>query len=334
MFNYLITPTPQQLLGLMIFCVPIFGIMIYFVSGIVETIISLFLGLGFIGFAYQIQQNEKVRDKSDITFERFMLAFIIPIIVISFHLWTHEFFDREDFVTNKHQLNQVSGIIPEKYTYIYAKKGPSTYYLTIDNTRFNCAENRQDYCKNIYKYAGKKATVYYQANAKNGHLAYEIVVHDTIPFVIYNFESQLKEFNRVRKKENIQFLSFSVLLCSMCFLFLFWSRHSADDVEEMNDEEKAEFDKKLEEKSNKEYYPTFKDFGFVGSVFYVIGLFGIVISCIAGLICLLMQNMKWLLTFIIIFMTSLLIVRKTEQLANRKFNARLNINNKNKGDTY
>lgn len=35
----------------------------------------------------------------------------------------------------------------------------------------------------------------------------------------------------------------------------------------MNDEEKAEFDKKLEEKSNKEYYPAFKDFGFVGSIF-------------------------------------------------------------------
>lgn len=97
----------------------------------------------------------------------------------------------------------------------------------------------------------------------------------------------------------------------------------------MNDEEKEEFDKKRDEKSNKEYYPAFKDFGFVGSIFYVIGLFGIVISFIAGLICLLMQNMKWLLIFIIIFMISLLIVRKTEQLANHKFKARLKKNDKN-----
>lgn len=40
----------------------------------------------------------------------------------------------------------------------------------------------------------------------------------------------------------------------------------------MNDEEKEEFDKKLEEKSKKEYYPKFKDFGFLRSIFYVIGL--------------------------------------------------------------
>lgn len=40
----------------------------------------------------------------------------------------------------------------------------------------------------------------------------------------------------------------------------------------MNDEEKEESDKKREEKSNKEYYPAFKDFGFLGSIFYVIGL--------------------------------------------------------------
>lgn len=172
-----------------------------------------------------------MRDKSDITFERFMFAFIAPIILIIIYLCMHGFFARENFVINKHQLNQVSGMIPEKYTYVNAIKGENASYLTINNTRLNCAENRKDYCKNIYKYAGKKATVYYQANAKNGHLAYEIVVHDTIPVAIYNFESQLKEFNRVRKKENIRFISFSILLCLMCLLFWFWSRHSADDVE-------------------------------------------------------------------------------------------------------
>lgn len=160
-------------------------------------------------------------------------------------------FAREDFVINKHQLNQISGIIPEKDTYVNAIKGANRSYLTINHIRLNCAENEQDYCKKIYKYAGKKATVYYQANAKNGQLAYEIVVHDTNPFVVYHFESQLKEFNRVRKKENIRFISFSILLCSMCLLFLFWSRHSADDVEEMNDEEKSEFDKKTGRKTKK-----------------------------------------------------------------------------------
>lgn len=250
MSNYLIAPTPQQLLGLMIFCVPIFGIMIYLVSGIFEAIMSLFLGLRLIGFAYQIQGDEKVRDKSDITFERFMFAFIAPIILISIYLCMHGFFAREDFVINKHQLNQISGIIPEKDTYVNAIKGANRSYLTINHIRLNCAENEQDYCKKIYKYAGKKATVYYQANAKNGQLAYEIVVHDTNPFVVYHFESQLKEFNRVRKKENIRFISFSILLCSMCLLFLFWSRHSADDVEEMM-KKNLNLIKKLEEKSKK-----------------------------------------------------------------------------------
>lgn len=59
MSNYLITPTPQQLLVLMIFCVPIFGIMIYLVSGIFEVVMSLFLGLRLIFLLIRFNEMKK-----------------------------------------------------------------------------------------------------------------------------------------------------------------------------------------------------------------------------------------------------------------------------------
>lgn len=243
MSDDLASEKPQIFFITMMICVPVCALLVYIMVGFFQAfMVGFIIGLRLIAFAYVAQRDEKVRDEKELENEHFALVMVMPICMIVFGLWQGGFFGREDFVLNKNELVQVSGIIPEKYTYVGGYKVPDRYYLTISDVRLNCAENDKDYCQDIYQYAGKTATVYYQPKARNGNLVYEIVVNDIKPFALYDFNRQLNNFKKVRQQENLRLIAYFVILFIMYFIFWFGSRDFADYLDIMNDEEKAEYD--------------------------------------------------------------------------------------------
>lgn len=323
MSDNLASQKPQIFFITMMICVPVCALLIYITVGFFQAFLTGFFGLRLIAFAYVAQRDEKVRDEKELENEHFALVTVMPICMIVFGLWQGGFFGREDFVLNKNELVQVSGIIPEKYTYVGGAKARSRYYLTINDIRLNCAENDQDYCKDIYQYAGKTATVYYQPKARNGNLVYEIIVNDIKPFALYGFDRQLYDFKRVRQQENLRLVVYFVILFIMYFIFWFGSRDFADYLEIMNDEEKAEYD----EKHNKPQIssPGIRDFRFLGSMMYVVGLFAIVISFLIGVYALFVQKFILLFACIVALTLSVLMVQKSERDAEKRHNQRLGI---------
>ncbi|WP_066802212.1 DUF3784 domain-containing protein [Moraxella oblonga] len=324
MSDDLASQKPQIFFIIMLVCVPVCALLIYITVGFYQAFLAGFFGLRLIIFAYVAQRDEKVRDEKELENEHFALVMVMPICMIVFGLWQGGVFGREDFVLNKSELSQVSGIIPEKYTYVGGYKAPDRYYLTISDVRLNCAENDKDYCKDVYKYARKTATIYYQPKARNGNLVYEIIVNDIKPFALYGFDGQLYDFKRVRQQENLRLVAYFVILFIMCFIFWFGSRDFADYLEVMNDEEKAEYD----EKHNKPQIssPSIRDFRFLGSMMYVVGLFVIVISFLIGVYALFVQKFILLFVCIIALTLSILVVQKSERDAEKRHNERLGIN--------
>lgn len=323
MSDDLASQKPQIFFITMMICVPACVLLIYMAVGSYQAFLTGFIGLRLIVFAYVAQRDEKVRDEKDLEGERFAILVGIPIVVVILELWQGGFFGREDFILNKNELVQVSGIIPEKYTYVGGAKARSSYYLTINDVRLNCAENDKDYCQDIYQYAGKTATVYYQPKARNGNLAYEIVVNDIKPFALYDFNRQLNNFKKVRQQENLRLIAYFVILFIMYFIFWFGSRDFADYLDIMSDEEKAEYD----EKHNKPKIssPSIRDFRFLGSMMYVVGLFAIVISFFIGVYALFVKKFILLFVCIVALTLSVLMVQKSERDAEKRHNERLGV---------
>lgn len=323
MSDDLVSDKPQIFFITMMICVPVCALLVYIMVGFFQAFMVGFIGLRLIAFAYVAQRDEKVRDEKELENEHSALVTVMPICMIVFGLWQGGVFGREDFVLNKNELVQVSGIIPEKYTYVGGAKARSSYYLTINDVRLNCAENDKDYCKDIYQYAGKTATVYYQPKARNGNLAYEIIVNDIKTFALYGFDRQLYDFKRVRQQENLRLFAYFVILFIMCFVFWFGSRDFADYLEIMNDEEKAEYDEKHHKPQISS--PSVRDFRFLGSMMYVVGLFAIVISFLIGVYALFVQKFILLFACIVALTLSVLMVQKSERDAEKRHNQRLGI---------
>ncbi|MDO4897359.1 MAG: hypothetical protein Q3971_08360 [Moraxella sp.] len=323
MTDNLVSEKPQIFFIVIMICVPVCALLTYVAVGFFQAFMVGFIGLRLIVFAYVAQRDEKVRDEKELENEHFALVTVMPIFMIVFGLWQGGFFGREDFILNKNELSHVSGIIPEKYTYVGGYRAPHRYYLTINDIRLNCAENNKDYCKDIYHYAGKTATVHYQPNARNGNLVYEIVIDDIKSFVLYGFDGQLYDFKKARQQENLRLIAYFVIFFIMYFIFWFGSRDFSDYLEMMNDEEKAEYDAK--HKKPQISYPSIRDFRFLGSIMYVVGLFAIVISFLVGAYALFVKQFTLLLVCVIVLTLSVLMVQKSERDAEKRHNERLGI---------
>lgn len=198
---------------------------------------ALFMSISFLIYLYKFTKNQKLKDKSDLKFNRW--CFIFLIIFAFFMLMFDTVLSRRAFVEEPHKLKQITIVVPETYA---ESSGRVVFkYLKVDNKHspFHCLEDFHDACMKIYQYHGKTATIYYQSNTKVKNLVYEIVVDGQR---IYQFEQQLSAFKAQRKAENIEilWLLFLYLLPAIYFMKLYG--RFIIQIPEMTDEEKKEYE--------------------------------------------------------------------------------------------
>lgn len=231
-------------------------------------------------------------------------------------------FFRDEFVLDKTQLTQITGIVPDTYTKreTDGKNRRTYYYLTINNIDLHCSEEDYDDCDNVYTYKGKTATVYYQSGTKNGNLAYEIVV-DGLP--IYQFDNQLANFQNKRNEENRQYFWAFVLCFLPMFYFVYAHRQAVEYIDEMDENEKANYDLKTEfDNLNHERIST-KDYGVLGFILYWFGLFCIVLAIIVLIVLFVKQTLMVFLLFIILAMIGGVCAYFPHQTAKENYNERI-----------
>lgn len=274
MLDIFVRPTPKQFFYLVIAYVMVAGILAYFLSGGRIALFASLMSVYLIATAYQLQKVDKVRDKEALS-KQWLYFFGIPFGLLCYAVFYDGLLFKEEFVLQKDKLQQVSGLVPKTHTYESRRSGKSSrsfYYLTINNVKLHCSEDDADDCEKIYAHKGKTATVYYQPETKNGNLAYEIVVNDTKPIVVYSFDNQLTSFQENRKKENKQLFFAFILYGLPAFYLLFLYRRVVEQLQEMSDDEKVIFDKENTQENLKNKQIQIKDYGFFGFIVYVLGL--------------------------------------------------------------
>lgn len=167
------------------------------------------------------------------------LYWAIPFIVGIFFL-LHGLNIQDDFVENKSQLQQITGVIPEKNTYKKSSRYYSTTYLEVADKAFHCMNNVHDDCHRIYQYKGQVATILYQPNTANGNLAYEIVINNE---PIYEFNQQKAFFLQQKSLETHQWLWTLVLLVLPTIWLGCIDRKIRKSLPKMTKEELANFQK-------------------------------------------------------------------------------------------
>lgn len=272
MLNIFVRPTPKQFYYLVVAYVVITVVLGCFLSDASIVFLVALMSIFVIVSAQNMQKTDKVRDKQKLqkqSFFCFGMAFALFLYLVF-----SGFAFREEFILKKDELQQVVGTIPKKHTHEHERVARSTrnfYYLTIGGVKLHCGESDFDDCEKMYDYQGKRATVYYQPETKNGNLAYEIVVNDTKPIVVYSFDSQLTSFQENRKKENTQLWFAFVLYVLPAFYLWFLYRRVAEQLQEMNDEEKAIFDEENTDENIKKNQLIITDYGFFWSIVCVLG---------------------------------------------------------------
>ncbi len=278
MLSLLVRPTPKQLYYISIGYVVIASLLGYFLSGWLIALMGAFGGLQIINSVRELNQQDKLRDKQKSKKEWFVY-FSIPFAIIFYLVFYGGVLFREDFVINKNELSQTTGIIPANSTKKETGSGKSRrtyYYLTINDINLHCSEDDYDDCDKIYTHKDKTATVYYQPDTKNGNLVYEIVVNNT---KIYTFEEQLTKFQYKRHQENRQFFWAFILYFLPAFYFIFAHRSAVEYIDEMSEDEKEEYDTQLKIKEYKEKIEqtkkqrvAIKDYGIFGFLVFLFGL--------------------------------------------------------------
>lgn len=325
MLDIFINPTPKQFFHLTIIYVVVAGILAYFLSGGMIAFMASVMSVHLIATAYHLQKVEKVRDKQKLL-KQWFHCFAIPFGLVFYLVMYSGFLFREEFVLQKDQLQQVSGVIPHEHTYESRRSGKSSrsfYYLTINDINFHCSEDDFDDCENIYAYKDKNATVYYQSDTKNGNLVYEIIVNDVNPLVVYEFDNQLKSFQENRKKENLQFIFAFILYFLPAFYFLFLYRGMVAQLQEMDDDEKEIFDIENTQQNLKNQQIQIKDYGIFGFISFVIGIILLSFSLIFGLIFFIDKNIGVFLVFLIMLIISITMIYFPYQTGKRNRDIRL-----------
>lgn len=169
---------------------------------------------------------------------------------------------KDNFVENKSQLQQITGTIPEKSTYIKSSRYYSTTFLELGDKRFHCENNVHDACHNIYQYKGQKAIVWYQPNTANGNLAYEIEVNGQ---KIYQFEKQKAVFLEQKSVATRQWF-WTFILLVLPTIWLGWQdRKIRKSLPKMTPEQVAEFQKQLNENTE-----SVGCLGLIGMMFFLV----------------------------------------------------------------
>ncbi|WP_066802210.1 hypothetical protein [Moraxella oblonga] len=234
-FNIFIKPTSEQFIILFLFYSITSLLAVFFVSGFKDIFIAILVLNIYIFFHALLFHIETVLDSKDIK-ERWENAIIIiPIVAIIMGIFISAIEDKvkiHKLVSNKSELFEISGIVPNGASVKTAIKGKNRVFLRIGDARFHCAETINDDCEKIYQYSGKNATIYYQPILYNDdNLVYEIVVHDKVDIAVYNFDSQLKKFQDKRKKHRNELIFFVMLVLISSLYFFLISRHLIEELE-------------------------------------------------------------------------------------------------------
>lgn len=157
---------------------------------------------------------------------------VAPVIVmVGFWLSGLDF--KNNFVENKNQLQQITGVIPATNTEIKSRRY-ATSYVKIADTAIHCSDSIYDDCAKIYPYKGQTATVWYQPNMRVGNLAYEIVVNNE---PIYRFDMQKALFLQEKKVKVHEWLWTFILLGFPSILLGFLERKVINTKPKISKEE-------------------------------------------------------------------------------------------------
>lgn len=232
-------PTPKQFFYLIIGYVVASSVLSYFLLSGMFSIMAIVGSLTMVFYAYSLTKAEKVRQNRSI----FLTLFLA---VIFYAILSGNILSRKNFVLQKLQLSQTSGVVPQSSTYVAGKRRSSSSResLNINNLEFHCQEDRLNSCDDIYRFYGKTATIYYQSGSSVANLAYEIVVDNQM---IYQFDKQLKSFQNTRKKQN-QHLIWAFMLFGLPSLYLYYlSKCVLLQVKVLTKEEEQELNKKAKD---------------------------------------------------------------------------------------
>lgn len=240
MKEILLNPTPKQFFYIvLVYTIIVLCLGVYLAGGFL-TFLVVFGYVILLYYVYSLTKNAKVKNKK-------WIYFCIPLILLySFIVYSGILFHK-DFVTDKSQLKQTTGILPAKFSehHTTGKNGKTYQYLKIGKQHFNCNTHIQDTCDKVYTFKGIPATIYYQTDNEVNNLVYEIVVNN---HVIYAFDSQLKAFQEKRKQEYIQWLwAIIIFVLPMIYLFILHKKVIAT-LDVMTKEEAKQYDDELEQK--------------------------------------------------------------------------------------
>lgn len=238
--NIFIKPTSEQFIILFLFYSITSLLAVFFVSGFKDIFIAILVLNIYIFFHTLLFHIETVLDSKDIKERWENVIIIIPIVAIIMGIFISAIDNKikiYKLTPSKNELFEISSVIPSSYSVVPFGKGKTHIFLKVNNSRFYCSEIVNDYCEKIYQYSGKNATIYYQPILYNDdNLVYEIVVHDKVDIVVYDFDSQLKKFQDKRKKHRNELIFFVMLVSISSLYFFFISRHLIEELEEYEDE--------------------------------------------------------------------------------------------------
>lgn len=237
-------PTPKQFFYLILGYIVASTVLSYLLISGMFSVMAIIGSLAMVFYAYSLTKVEKVRQNRSI----FLTLFLA---VIFYALLSGNILSRKNFVLQKSQLSQTSGVIPQSSTYVTGKRRSSSSreFLSINNLEFHCQEDRMNSCDDIYRFHGKTATIYYQSGSSVGNLAYEIVVGNQ---TIYQFDKQLKSFQNTRKKQNHHLIWAFILFGLPSLYFYYLSKGVLSQVQVLTKEEEQE----LNQKANDYKLPT------------------------------------------------------------------------------
>lgn len=231
MKEILLNPTPKQFF----YIVLVYTIIALCLGVYLAGAITFVMGIGvliLLPYVYTFTKGKKVNDQKWIYVFSLLCSLFITI----------DIFFNPNFITDKSQLKQTTGIVPATFSEIHAKR--IYRFLKIGKQHFHCSTS-EDTCDKIYTFKDKQATIYYQPDNKVKNLVYEIVVDNQ---VIYSFDSQLKAFQEKRKQEYIQWLwAIIIFVLPMLYLFILHKKVIAK-LDVMTKEEAKQYDDELEQK--------------------------------------------------------------------------------------
>lgn len=257
MINFIKQITAKQLFILGVLYTLIAVPLGFYLANSATAFLSLFCLVGLLWQLYDYQREITRQDNK-------FVFFYLPVIFV-IHLVMSGYFDRAEFITQKEQLQQTSGIIPQEATIIKksSRRASDQRYLTINNINFNCLENKIDACYGVYDFAGQNATLYYQSGAKNGNLVYEINIDDK---TIYQFDRQLAIFSKIREKENQEiFWAFVIYVLPSLLLYMI-SRYVVAGITIASQEQINAIDDRSAKKHQKIRKSHYKKQGIFGTI--------------------------------------------------------------------